>query len=75
MSWPSNSPDLDPIENVWGIMKKNIEKRNPQTTAQLKQIVLKEWDAIDKDDLKALVGSTKPRCEEVFQRNGFTIDY
>ncbi len=26
LSWPSYSPDLNPIENVWTVLKKNVEK-------------------------------------------------
>ena len=27
LDWPSYSPDLNPIENLWSIMKKNVEKK------------------------------------------------
>ncbi len=26
--WPPNSPDTNPIENLWGIMKKNLKKES-----------------------------------------------
>jgi transposase len=27
MDWPGNSPDLNPIENVWSYMKNKLRKR------------------------------------------------
>ena len=37
MEWSSNSPDLNPIENMWQIVKNNVEKRMPKDIVELKQ--------------------------------------
>ena len=35
MDWPSNSPDLNPIENIWRILKVKVRKLHPQNLTQL----------------------------------------
>ena len=42
MYQPPKSPDLNPIERVWAVMKKRISDRKPKNQNQLKEFILVE---------------------------------
>ena len=46
MEWPANSPDLNPIENLWHFVKRNAEKRMPKNRADLERLMVEEWNSI-----------------------------
>src|SRR5256885_4326802 len=46
IDWPSNSPDLNPIENLWAIVKRNIEQRRPKNLEDLEMFMVEEWELI-----------------------------
>ncbi len=43
MEWPSMSPDLNPIEYLWGILKWKAEERKLSNIHQLCDIVMEGW--------------------------------
>ena len=43
LKWPSQSLDLNPIENVWAGLKKHVQARRPRKLTQLHQLCQEEW--------------------------------
>ena len=69
----SNSPDLNPIENMWHVIKNNVEKRMPKNIEELKKFMVEEWDAISDKTVNNLVLSMENRCKLVLEENGDRI--
>uniref|UniRef100_A0AAZ3NXP4 Tc1-like transposase DDE domain-containing protein n=1 Tax=Oncorhynchus tshawytscha TaxID=74940 RepID=A0AAZ3NXP4_ONCTS len=46
LDWPSQSPDFNPIENLWADLKKHVRARRPTNLTQLHQLCQEEWAKI-----------------------------
>ena len=68
--WPPHSPDLNPIENMWSIIKAEVSRRGPTTREQLLAFIREEWNAIPQVLVDSLVCSFPKRCENVFLKMG-----
>ncbi len=61
IQWPSMSPDLNPIEHLWGILKRQVEHHSPSSIQSLKEVILEEWKKIDLAKCRQLVHSMSRR--------------
>ena len=43
LEWPGNSPDINPIENLWKLMKRKVSAKNPSSLDDLKQVIKEVW--------------------------------
>ena len=75
LDFPPYSPDLNPIENLWGILKGRIEKRLARTTVEIERVLKEEWEALDKELLTSLAHSVPTRCAAVVSNHGHKAPY
>lgn len=73
--WPSHSPDLSPIENLWAILLRRLEGKKVRTEAGLWRALQEEWEKIPKTIWRKLGGSFPERMQLVIAANGAPIKY
>uniref|UniRef100_A0A9J8AJZ0 Tc1-like transposase DDE domain-containing protein n=1 Tax=Cyprinus carpio carpio TaxID=630221 RepID=A0A9J8AJZ0_CYPCA len=73
--WPGNSPDLNPIENLWSILKRRVDKQKPTNSDKLQEVIMKEWVAISQDLAQKLIESMPSRIAEVLKKKGQHCKY
>uniref|UniRef100_A0AAZ3S1T4 Transposase n=1 Tax=Oncorhynchus tshawytscha TaxID=74940 RepID=A0AAZ3S1T4_ONCTS len=73
--WPGNSPDLNPIENLWSILKRRVDKQKPTNSDQLQALIMQEWAAISQDVTQKLIDSMTGQIAEVLKKKGQHCKY
>lgn len=76
MVWPPNSPDLNPIENLWAIIKRKVYSDGKQfsSKAELWRAIQDAASSIDCTTIEKLTDSVNERLFEVIKRNGRYIN-
>ncbi|CAJ0941715.1 unnamed protein product, partial [Ranitomeya imitator] len=55
LQWPSQSPDLNPIENLWKELKIKVHMRHPKNLDNLEKICMEEWAKITPETCAGLI--------------------
>lgn len=71
--WPGNSPDLNPIEHIWHIIKKQLQDRDVSTVARLKIEIQDIWDNIIPQHVQNLSRCIPARLEKVIKLKGKSL--
>jgi hypothetical protein len=75
LEWPAQSPDLNPIENLWSILNDRCRDRRCGNEEELFNCLQEAWKNIPIDVLHNLVDSMPMRCQLVIESNGGAIKY
>ncbi len=84
VDWPPYSPDLNPIENLWKLLKERICQLNPALSDMPKNQASKDllvrtaievWEAFEKEILEDLIDTMMHRIEAVIEAKGWYTKY
>jgi transposase len=77
LEWPSLSPDLNPIENVWGLLARRVYAEGRQFTSveDLKKAIKVEWANLSFEELRKHTSSMPDRIFDVIRLEGDKTKY
>ncbi|KAG2465270.1 TCB1 transposase, partial [Polypterus senegalus] len=75
LEWPSQSPDLNVIENLWRDLKMAVHQRFPSNLMELERCCQEEWAKLAKDRCAQLVASYSKRLEAEIAAKGASTKY
>ena len=77
LDWPARSPDLNPIEHVWSLLKRRVRRqlRPSDDLERLEFLIKEEWNHLDQQVIKNLICSMPSRVRTVIERRGEESGY
>lgn len=84
IDWPPHSPDLNPIEVVWALLKRELFNRYPSIANGRRRIrdwevfreaLIDSWNHIDQDVIDSLIRSMPRRIDAVKKARGWYTKY
>ncbi len=75
LDWPSQSPDINPLENLWFTLKKLLKEEGIKKKSEIDEGLKKCWQMITPEYCNSLVESMPARMDELVKNKGLWINY
>ncbi len=75
LDWLANSPDLNPIDNLWGIVKRKMRETRPNHADDLKAAIKATWASITPEQCHRLIAAMPRRIDAVIKTKGAPTKY
>ena len=75
LDWPGQSPDMNPIENLWGLVQHSVSDKLYRNKYELLGAIVKAWKELPVSKLQALVDSMPRRVAAVISAGGGSTRY
>jgi hypothetical protein len=75
LNWPAQSPDMNPIEHVWGMLKRRLAPLKPKNLEELRANIKQEFKNIDKQYVSDLIKSMPRRVQALIKAKGGHTKY
>ena len=73
--WPAQSPDLAPIENLWGYLQQRLDAREIHSMNELWEAAQEEWQNIPQQVFNNVIASMPRRMQMTVDARGGSIKY
>ncbi|CAH2208874.1 jg26775 [Pararge aegeria aegeria] len=72
MEWPTRSPDMNPIEQVWDLLRRKVKTRipAPANVGELRIAVVQEWRRLSQETIDNIILSMPRRVETLIRARG-----
>lgn len=73
--WPPQSPDLNPIEQVWDYLKTKLSRHEKSSKEAMWNNLQKTWAKIPIEIFRKFINTMRDRCKAVLEAKGYHTRY
>lgn len=75
MDWPNQSPDLNPIKQIWDLVDSKIDHTEVSSTASLWEQLETIWNSVTKETVETYIKTVPARMQAVIKANRGRTNY